>query len=238
MRFLPYLLTPVLAPVLAFAALSAVPASADDDISKRRSITVSATGMVAVEPDQAQISSGVTSEAATAKEALAANSTAMRKVIDGLKEAGVAAKDIQTASLRINPRYTRPKEGEAPQIDGYSVTNQVEITVRDLDKLGLILDTLVSLGANEMGGLTFGVSKAETLRDEARKEAVANARRRAELYAAAAGVALGDVLKIDEGGESGPPPMPMARAMKVEAVPVERGTEMLSASVTITWALK
>lgn len=234
MRFLTYLLSPV----LALAALPAVSALAADDIAARRSITVSATGLVAVEPDQARISSGVTTEAETAKDALAENSATMKKLIDGLKAAGVAAKDIQTSQLSVNPRYTRPREGETQRIDGYSVTNQVEITARDLDKLGEVLDALVRLGANQMGGLTFGVSEAETLRDDARKEAVANARRRAELYAQAAGVELGEVLKIDEGGESGPPPMPMARAMKMEAVPIERGTETLSASVTITWALK
>ena len=234
MRFLTYLLSPM----LALAALPAVSALAADDIAARRSITVSATGLVAVEPDQARISSGVTTEGETAKEALAENSATMKKLIDGLKAAGVAAKDFQTSQLSVSPRYTRPREGETQRIDGYSVTNQVEITARDLDKLGEVLDALVRLGANQMGGLTFGVSEAETLRDDARKEAVANARRRAELYAQAAGVELGEVLKIDEGGESGPPPMPMARAMKMESVPIERGTETLSASVTITWALK
>jgi uncharacterized protein YggE len=237
MRLASLLLSPILS-IAALPSLSTGAAADDDDIAARRSITVSATGTVAVEPDQAQISSGVTTQAATAKEALAANSAAMQKVIAGLKQAGIDAKDIQTSSLHVNPRYTRPKEGETPQIDGYTVTNQIAITARDLDNLGEVLDKLVSLGANEMGGLTFRVSQAETLRDDARKDAVANAKRRAELYATAAGVQLGEVLRIDEGRESGPPPMPMARTMKMSAVPIERGTETLSVSVRITWALQ
>jgi uncharacterized protein YggE len=213
------------------AALAAEP----DEV---RSITVTASGQVAAEPDIARISSGVTTEAATAKVALARNSEVMKAVIDGLKAEGIEAKDIQTNSFRVEPRYTQPRDGQATSIDGYRVVNQVEILARDLDKLGAILDRLVTLGANEMGGLSFEVSNAETLRDEARKAAVANALRRAKLYADAAGAEVGQVLTIQEGGEAGPRPIPMARAMKAEAVPLERGTETLEASVTITWALK
>ncbi len=226
------------AAVLGLTLMAALPAARAGDVTEQRSITVSATGQVAAEPDQARISSGVTTEAATAKDALAQNSAAMTKVIAGLKESGIEAKDIQTTSFRIDPRYTRAKEGEAPAIDGYRVTNQVEVTARNLDRLGEILDKLVTLGANEMTGLSFEVSAAETLRDEARKEAVANAKRRAELYAEAAGAEIGEVLRIQEGSDMGPRPMAMARAMKAEAVPIERGTEMLQANVTVTWALK
>lgn len=226
-------------PALAAAALMAVPPAASaDDISERRAITVTATGEVVAVPDQAHISSGVTTEAATAAEALTANSAAMKKVIAGLKQAGIAAEDIQTSSFRIEPRYTRPREGEAARIDGYRVVNQVQVLARDLDRLGEVLDALVSLGATDMGGLTFAVSEAETLRDEARKQAVANALRRAKLFAAAAGAEVGEVLLISEGSGEGPRPMPMARMMKAESVPIERGTETLQASVTITWALK
>ncbi len=218
--------------------LLAGPAALADDTDTRRAITVSAAGQVAAEPDQARITSGVTTEAATAAQALARNSEVMKQVIAGLKQSGIEPEDIQTTSFDVSPRYTRPERGEAAVIDGYRVTNQVQVLVRDLDKLGAILDQLVSLGANTSSGLSFEVSKAETLRDDARKEAVANARRRAELYASAAGVELGEVLSIQEGGDFAPRPMPMARAMKAEAVPIERGTEMLQASVTITWALK
>ncbi|HUJ38041.1 MAG TPA: SIMPL domain-containing protein, partial [Hyphomicrobium sp.] len=110
--------------------------------------------------------------------------------------------------------------------------------VHNLDKLGELLDRLVSLGANEMAGLSFDVSQAEKLRDEARKEAVANAQRRAKLYADAAGVQLGEVVSIDEGGGNTPRPIFAGRALKADAVPIERGSETLEATVSVTWALK
>jgi hypothetical protein len=223
---------------LGLAFMAALPAARADSIADQRSVTVSASGTVAAEPDMARITSGVTTEAATASQALARNSDVMKKVIAGLKSSGIEAKDIQTTSFRVDPRYTRAREGEAPAIDGYRVTNQVQIVARDLDRLGEVLDQLVSLGANEMAGLSFEVSEAETLLDEARQEAVANAKRRAELFAAAAGAEIGEVLTIQEEGGAGPRPMAMARAMKAEAVPLERGTEMLEASVTVTWGLK
>jgi uncharacterized protein YggE len=235
MRLTPIYLCPI---AFGLAVTLAAPATRAGDKEIPRTITVSASGQVAAEPDQARITSGVTTEAATAREALSRNTEAMKKVIAGLKASGIEAKDIQTTSFHIEPRYTRPKEGEAALIDGYRVSNQVQVLSRNLDRLGEILDQLVTLGANEMAGLSFEVSEAETLRDEARKEAVANALRRAKLYAAAAGAEVGDVLTIQEGGDMGPRPMPMARAMKAEAVPIERGTEMLEASVTVTWALK
>lgn len=221
---------------LAGAALS--PALAEDK-PPMRTITVSASGQVSAEPDMANVSSGVVTEAATAREALTRNSAAMKKLIAGLKSAGVEAKDIQTTSFNVNPVYSNPREGQAPEITGYQVNNQVTIRARNLDKLGDILDGMVSLGANQMNGLSFEVSKADTLRDDARKDAVANARRRAELIAAAAGATLGEVQTISEdANDYQPRPMAYARAAMAEAVPVERGTATLEARVTVTWALK
>lgn len=234
MRFSPAL-RPLLLGLLMITTLST--ARADDD-TPRRTITVTASGSVELAPDQARITSGVSAEGASAREALTANSAAMQKVIGELKSSGVDAKDIQTSSFRVEPRYTRPPEGKAPTIDGYTVTNEVQVLVRDLDKVGDILDRLVSAGANQSSGLNFEVSKAEMALDDARKQAVANARRRAELYAAAAGAEVGEVLTITEGEAASPRPV-FARAMKAAAaVPIERGTETLEASVTITWALK
>jgi uncharacterized protein YggE len=162
----------------------------------------------------------------------------MRKLIDGLKESGIEAKDIQTSSFQVEPRYTNPREGQVAVINGYRVTNQVQVVSRDLDKLGEVLDTLVRLGANQMSGMSFEVSKAETLKDDARKEAVANARRRAELIANAAGAEVGPVIAIAEDAVQYIPMGPSVRAMKAEAVPIERGTETLEARVTVTWSLK
>jgi hypothetical protein len=205
-----------------------------------RTITVSASAEVAAEPDMARLSSGVASEAETAREALARNSSAMAKVIVGLKTAGVEAKDIQTSSFQVEPRYTNPREGQAPVINGYRVSNQVDVRVRDLKRLGEIMDSLVSLGANQVSGLAFEVSQAETLEDEARKLAIANARRRAELFATAAGASVGEVLAIsEETAHPGPRPYAMGRvAAMADAVPVEAGSQMLEARVSVTWALK
>lgn len=204
-----------------------------------RTVTVAATGAVSVEPDIAHISTGVVSEAATAREALQRNSADMRKVIDGLKGAGIDPKDIQTSGFHVEPRYEQTKNGRAPQISGYRVVNQVRITVRDLARLGELLDQVVQLGANQAGGISFEVSQAETLKDEARRQAVANAYRRAQLFATAAGARVGEVLTISEDAiDSGPRPMARVRTMAAEAVPIERGTQSLEVRVQITWALQ
>ena len=134
-------------------------------------------------------------EADTAKEALARNSTVMAKLIDGLKALGIAPEDIQTTSVNVEPRYVQAKDGRPATISGYRVVNQVRLTVREVKRLGEILDGAIALGANQVNGIGFDVSNAETLKDEARKQAMSNARRRAELYATAAGAQLGSVLR-------------------------------------------
>jgi uncharacterized protein len=220
---------------LAFPTLSA----AAEDLRMDRTITVSATGTAAAVPDSARIQNGVVAEAATARDALSANNAAMAKLIAGLKENGIEPKDIQTANFNLNPRYTHPADGKPPAIDGYQASNQVEVHVRNLDKIGEVLDKLVTLGANQMSGITFEVSGAETLSDAARKDAFANARRRAELYAAAAGAKVGKVMAINEGGNADPRPYFKAGrvAAAMDSVPVERGTQSLEANVTVTWEL-
>lgn len=224
--------------LLALAIAAALPSSAEEK-RMQRSITVSATGTAVAIPDIARIQTGVTSEVVTAREALTLNTQVMSKLIAGLKEAGIDAKDIQTSSFNVEPRYTYPKDNQPPVIDGYRVVNQVEVTVRDLDKLGETLDRLVTLGANQMHGLTFDVAAAETLRDAARKDAIANARRRAELFAGAAGAKVGEVLTIVEDGGNAVGPFPRAARMEAaSAVPIERGSETLEARVSVTWALE
>lgn len=216
---------------------AAIPAAAEDK-AMQRTITVSGTAQVTAEPDLARISSGVTTEADTARDALARNSDAMRKVIAALKAKGIDPKDIQTSAFRIEPKYAPGKE-RAPAIAGYRAVNQVHVAVRDLSRLGEILDDLVTAGANQMGGLSFEVTKADALKDAARKQAVANALARAKLLANAAGAEVGEVLTISEEVESGPMPgRIMARAAPMSAAPIETGSEVLEARATITWALK
>lgn len=204
-----------------------------------RTITVSATGTAEAEPDRARITSGVTTEAKTAREALAANSEAMSKVITELKASGIDPKDIQTAAFNVEPVMDFSKDGQPPVLRGYRVSNQVVVYVRELGKLGEILDKIVNAGANQIQGLTFEVSKEDTLKDEARKEAIANALRRAKLLAAAAGAEVGNVIQIAEETTSGGPVTYAPRMAKAAmAAPIETGTSTLEARVTVTWALK
>ena len=230
----------MVAAVIATTALfEARTAMAADGDKLERTVSVSASGTVTAEPDIAYISAGVTTEAETAKDAIARNNAVMAKLIEGLKGAGIAARDIQTTTLQVEPRYTQPKDGRPGAISGYRVVNQVRLTVRDVKRLGEILDQAIALGANQINSIGFDVANAETLKDEARKQAMANAKRRAELYATAAGVQLGQVLRISEGvvGDIGIRPMSGARAMAA-SVPIEAGTRTLTVDVDVTYALR
>jgi len=212
--------------------------AAEDNKSAERYVSVSATGDIAAEPDMAYISTGVIVEAETAKDGLARNSTVMAKLIDGLKSLGIAPKDIQTTSVNVQPRYVQAKDGHPNTFSGYRVVNQVRLTVREIKRLGEMLDAAVGLGANQVNGITFDVSNAETLKDEARKQAMVNAKRRAELYATAAGAQLGDVLTISEEVNAGPRPMSMARSAMAGAVPIEAGTRTLTVEAHVTYSLR
>jgi uncharacterized protein len=209
-----------------------------------RLIAVSGLGEVKTRPDMATISTGVVTEGATAKDALAKNNSAMAAVIAALKNAGVAEDDIQTSDFSVSPKYPpyQPNQTTAPRIVGYTVSNQVTAKVKDLAKLGGILDTLVQSGSNQVGGITFGVDEPKPQLDEARKKAVADARAKAELYAEAAGVSLGKVIQISESSMV-MPPVPMYRAREMAAaqdasVPIAAGSQMVSANVSITYEIQ
>jgi uncharacterized protein YggE len=172
-------------------------------------LSVSAEGQSRRSPDLALFSAGVVTQADTAAEALAANSRRMERVVAALKQAGIADRDIQTSAISLQPRYTnpeppRPYDGvqkpEAPRIVGYEAHNNVQVRVRRLDRMGRIIDTLVSEGANQVNGPSFTLDEPSAALDEARTEAVANARKRAELYASAAGMRVERILTISEGG--------------------------------------
>ncbi len=210
-----------------------------EQMAGQRHVTVSGEAHVLARPDLARISSGVVSEAESAKEALSTNSASMEKLLAGLKAAGIAGEDIKTTTFDVSPRYHNNRDGSAPRIDGYRVSNDVTVIVRDLTKLGPLLDQLVTLGANRIGGLAFDIDKIDALQDEARKKAVANARQRAELYATAAGVRLGKVLVISEDVAQVMPRGPMmARAAAAGSVPIAEGSQEIEARVTVTYALE
>ena len=231
------LLAGVVAASIAAAILSAETSMAADSDKIERTVSVSATGSMTAEPDVAQISAGVVTEADSAKDAMSRNSLVMTKLIDGLKAAGIPPKDIQTTTLNVEPRYTQPKDGRVATINGYRVVNQVRFTVRDVKRLGDVLDQAITLGANQINHIAFDISNPETLKDEARKQAMENARRRGELYAKAAGGQLGPVLRISESmGE--PQPMPGGRMAMRASVPIEAGTRSLEVEVHVTYALR
>ncbi len=211
-----------------------------EDKPIERTITVSATGTAEAEPDRARITSGVSTEAETARDALTKNSETMEKIIAELKAKNIDPKDIQTASFNVEQVLDYSKDGQPPKVRGYRVSNQVVVLVRKLDQLGDVLDNVVTAGANQIQGLSFEVSKEDALKDDARKEAVANALRRAKLLAAAAGAEVGDVLQISEEVSSSGPVMYAPRLAKAAsaAAPIETGTSTLEARVTVTWALK
>lgn len=219
------------------AILSAETSMAADGDKIDRTVSVLASGSVTAEPDVAQISAGVVTEADSAKDAMGRNSVVMTKLIDGLKAAGIQPKDIQTTTLNVEPRYTQPKDGRAATVNGYRVINQVRLTVREVKRLGDVLDQAIAQGANQINHIAFDIANPETLKDEARKQAMENARRRGELYARAAGGQLGPVLRISESvGE--PHPMLGGRMAMRASVPIESGTRSLEVEVHVTYALR
>ena len=169
--------------------------------------TISVTGepQLSVPPDLAQIDGGVTTEAKTAREASEANNAAMGKVLLALKGSGIDEKDFQTSRLSLQPQYA-PNRSGPNAIAGYQASNNVTIKLRDVSRVAQVIDTLVAAGANNIGGINFMVSAASKLLDDAREQAMADARRKAEIYAKAAGVALGSPVSISEEGSPGPMP--------------------------------
>jgi uncharacterized protein len=225
-----------LAAAIAAATLLTAPALAQ--IAPPAAISVTGEATVSVPPDMAQIDGGVTTEAKTAREASDANNTAMGKVLLALKGAGIEEKDVQTSRLQLQPQYPPNRTGPSA-ITGYRASNRVTIRLREVTKVANVIDTLVSAGANDIGGINFTVSNASKLLDEAREQALADARRKAEIYAMAAGVTLGAPLSISEEGSPGPTPFRarVAAGMAVSA-PVAQGEETLSVTVSVSWAIK
>jgi uncharacterized protein YggE len=233
-------LATALATGLAVAPAAWAPLHAQETKMTQRTITISASGSVTAVPDRVLITLGVTSEALTAREALDANSSAMRKVIDSLKAEGLGDRDVQTSDFSIGPRYEYYQDGKPPKLAGYQVSNMVNIRVTEIAKLGTILDKAVGEGSNQINGIRFEVSDADQRLDEARKSAVANARRMAELYATAAGASLGQVIRIEEANYNSAPMPMMRQAAAAEAAPppIEAGEQTLQVTVTITYALE
>jgi uncharacterized protein YggE len=223
----------------AFAAGAPFTAQAQTPAAPPAVISVTGEAHISVPPDLAQIDAGVTSEAKTAREASDANNTAMGKVLLALKGAGIDEKDYQTSRLSLQAQNSVARPGASPTITGYRASNRVTIRLHDVTKVANVIDALVTAGANDIGGINFMVSQASKLLDDAREQAVADARRKAEIYAKAAGVTLGAPLSISEEGAAQPLfRARMAAPMAAASVPVAQGEETLSITVGMTWAIK
>jgi uncharacterized protein YggE len=215
--------------VLLAATLMLTPAHAMEKL-----VTVTGEATVAVAPDAAVIRIGVTSQDKTAREASEANAKQMTAVLAAIKDTGIADRDIQTSRLSLQPQYDANKSGNA-RLTGFQASNQVTVRIRDIDKLATVLDRAIASGANEMSGIEFVISEQSKMLDQARDDAIADARRKAELYAKAAAARIGNVVSISEEGPA-PQPRPM-QAMRAGAVPIAPGEQTLRAIVTVSYEL-
>ncbi len=191
-------------------------------------------------PDIATIRAGVVTQAPTAAAALSANATQMKSVRAALKAAGVADRDVQTATISLNPQY-RYTENQPPVITGYQASNTVSVRFRDIAKSGNILDALVKQGANQIDGPNLSIDQIEAAQDEARVDAVKRARARADLYARALGMRVERLVSLSEGSEGGMPgPMPvmMARMEAKDSTQVVPGEQRVGVTVRVRFLLK
>ncbi len=233
----------LLAPAVLGMAAPALAQTAPTILPDATVLDVSAEGRTTRVPDVATIRAGVVTQGQTAAAALSENATRMTRVLAALKQAGVAQRDIRTASVALNPQY-RYAENQPPAVTGYQASNSVSIRFRDVAKSGAILDALVAQGANQIDGPTLSLDQPDAALDEARANAVKIARTRAELYARAAGLSVARILTISENGANDgsnpqPPMFAMARGMKVsESTPIAAGETQVSVTVSVRFLLK
>lgn len=203
-------------------------------------LDINATGEVARVPDVALISAGVVSRSTTASAALQDSANRMQRVLAALRRAGIQDRDIQTSNVNLNPEY-KYENNQAPQLVGYSATNNLTIRFRDIRNAGAILDALVAQGANQINGPSLTVDKPGAALDEARTKAVAAGRARAELYARSLGMRVIRLVAVTESGGNfaPPPPMPMyARAERDSSTPIEPGEQKLQVTLAMTFELQ
>jgi uncharacterized protein YggE len=223
---------------------SVLDAASDNEPYPR--ILVTGQGAVDVAPDMAVLVLTVTREAETARAALDANSSAMSEVLKAMQAQGIAERDLQTANFSIQPKYTRPPRQssgamEAPRIVGYTVRNSLSVRIRDISRVGVVLDKSVTLGVNEGGSIMFSNDDPSEAMTRARVEAMQEATAKAKTLAGAAGVKVGRVLEISEQSYS-PRPMNMARAemamaRSADAVPVATGESTYKVTVNVSFAI-
>jgi uncharacterized protein len=192
-------------------------------------------GEASAPPDYARIRGGVTTTAKTVKEATDANSKLMAAVTGALLDSGVAQNDVQTSEFSIEPVYTSKTPSDESKLSGYRVSNQVNVKIRQLAKIGEVLDCLATAGATDIGNVQFLLSDPSKVLDQAREAAIADARHKAELYARASGLNLGRVVWITESTEFAPPFAGDGRmkSATIQAVPIQTGENTFHASITV-----
>lgn len=223
--------------LLPLALLLGTPALAADAIAGTR-LDISVVGSVTQAPDIATISAGVTTQAPRAAAAMADTARAMADTVAALRQAGVADRDIQTASIDLAPQY-RYADNQPPTLTGYQASNRVSVRLREIGRVGAVLDALVAAGANQINGPAFSIGRPDAALDQARTQAIATARARAELYARAAGLHVVRIVSIHEE-ESGPPavrPMAMMAVGRSATTPIEAGEQDVDVRLSVTFEL-
>jgi len=230
-----------LAPLVLLLAPSAFAQAAPTLPADATLLQVSAHGETSRAPDLAQISAGVVTQNLDANAAMRANAQRMSAVIAALRQAGVAERDIQTSSINLEPQY-KYAPNQRPTITGYQVSNTVNVRLRDLTRIGDVLDALVKQGANQINGPTFTLDKPDAAVDAARTDAIKRAQARADLYAAATGLKVRRIVSISESGEAPPTPRPMlmrvqAAAAPEESTPIASGENVVGVDLNVVYEL-
>ena len=225
---------------LAFVVIAAALGNAAAQERVPSLITVTGEGEVAVVPDLAIMGGGVTTIGKTARDASEANAKMMTAVMAALKAAGIAEQDVQTSRLSLTPVRDLPSKvsGGGLRITGFEATNQVSLKLRDVSKIADVIDRLVAAGANDISGIQFVVSSPSKPLDQAREAAIADAHRKAEIYAKAANVKLGAAFSISEAGTSMPGSVMMRAARGGDATPVSVGEQTQRISVSVSYELQ
>jgi hypothetical protein len=230
----------LLAAVIARPAIGPSPALAADPTTPEHTISVSGTGSVLVSPDLADLRIGVSITRPTVEEARATAATAMNGVLGALRKLGIADADLRTSMVSLQPVYDYSRDGSAPRITGYNLSNMVVATIRNLDRLSDAIDDSMAAGATTMDGITFRVADPAAAEARARRDAVAQARTRAQTLASAAGVSLGDVASISESSSGGsyPPVYYDGAAAKELSTPIQPGTNEVTVSASVVYTIR
>jgi uncharacterized protein YggE len=221
-------------------ALMPRPAHGEDGAEPDRTISVAGTGTVTIVPDVADLHVGVVVQRASVKEARADAATAMDGVVKALRAAGVAERDIRTTTLSLQPVYDYNTNGKAPKITGYEMRNGVVATVRDLEKLADAVDGALAAGGTTLDGITFRVDDPSGAENQARTQAMEQARAKADALAKAAGVSIIGVASISEQSSPTPWPVPYAGALRAAdeaATPILAGTSDVTVSVSVVYLI-